>query len=226
MKKVKDIRDIFIKKLQNEEFITDKSGVQLVEIIAAQFITDEDFIFGTPNDEWHNRELTWYISQSLNVNDIPPPIPTIWKKIADENGFINSNYGWAVFSKENGNQFNMAFNALAKNPYTRQSIMIYNRPSMHTDWNENGKEDFMCMQNTQHFIRNNKLITVVNIRSSDLIFGYKGDLFWVKYVVQKLYEQLVFKYPNLEIGDIVWNAGSAHIYARHFHLIEKYNNVL
>jgi thymidylate synthase len=222
MNTVQDIRRILKEKLQNHEFVTDKSGVQTIEILTAQFLADEPFIFGTPNDEWHNRELTWYLSQSLNVNDIPPPIPKIWQKIADEDGLINSNYGWCVFSQENGRQFNNAYNALARNPYTRQAIMIYNRPSMHMDWNRNGREDFMCIQNTHHFIRNNSLISIVSARSTDLIFGYKGDYFWINYVHNKLYEQLIYNYPNLQLGDIIWQAGSAHVYSRHFKLVEKH----
>jgi len=219
--KVQDIRQTFIDLFRNKETVIDRTGAQVVEIVNASFIANEDTIFGTANDDWNERELEWYLSRSRNVNDIPPPIPKIWLSVADENGFINSNYGWCIFSFENGNQFNRCYNALAKNPDTRQAIMIYNRPSMHNDAVENGRQDFMCCMNVQYFIRNNELISIVNFRSNDAVFGYKGDLFWNKYVTDRLYNQLLINYPLLQKGPIIWNAASLHVYSRHFHLIEK-----
>ena len=218
---VKDIRKMFV-NLKNEEngIVADKSGSKTIEIINASFIADEPYIFGTVNEEWHQRELDWYISQSLNVNDIPPPIPKIWQQIADKDGFINSNYGWAIFSNENGRQFNNVFNVLRKNPDTRQAIMIYNRPSMHDDASYNGRQDFMCCQNTQHFIRDNTLISIANFRSSDAIFGYKGDVFWLNYVHHHLWSLLTIDTPSLVKGPVIWNAMSLHIYERHFKLIK------
>lgn len=216
-----NIRNLFVDLFQRGQFVIDKSGVKTVELINASFIADEDFIFGTPSSDWHERELQWYLSQSRNVNDIPPPIPRIWEQIADHSGFINSNYGWCIFSYDNGNQFNECFNALNKNPDTRQAIMIYNRPSMHEDSKEFGRTDFMCCQNVQYFIRDNQLIAIANWRSSDAVFGYKGDLFWNRYVLDKLHSQLLIKYPTLQKGPIIWNAASLHVYQRHFRLIEK-----
>ena len=219
---VHDIRQHFANLFKRKKFIDDRTGAQTVELLNASFIADEPSIFGQPNDAWHHRELDWYISQSLNVNDIPPPIPKIWHQIADPDGFINSNYGWCIFSYENGNQFNQAFNALVKNRDTRQAIMIYNRPSMHEDAVLNGRQDFLCCQNSQHFIRNNVLSSHFQFRSSDAVFGYKGDLFWADYVHYHLHNQLQVTYPLLEKGPIIWNAMSLHVYSRHFHLIESF----
>lgn len=218
---VKWIRSLFSQLYLREEFVTDKTGSKVVELVNASFIADEDSIFGSPSSEWHNRELEWYLSQSLSVYDIPEPIPKIWKSVADKDGFINSNYGWCIFSEENGYQFDNVVKTLKSKPDSRQAIMIYNRPTMHSEWNHNGRSDFMCCQNTHHFIRDNQLISFVNFRSSDAIFGYKGDKFWMDYVANKLHQELLVTYPDLQLGPLVWNAGSIHIYERHFHLIEK-----
>jgi thymidylate synthase len=219
---VHNIRELFVNLFRNNKLIEDRTGSQTVEIINANFIADEESIFGQPNDAWHSRELEWYLSQSLNVNDIPPPIPKIWQQIADEDGIINSNYGWCIFSSANGDQFIHALSALANNSFTRQAIMIYNRPSMQWEATANGRQDYMCCQNSQHFIRNNTLSSHFNYRSSDAVFGYKGDLFWANYVHNLLFDKLVVSYPDLEKGPIIWNAMSLHVYSRHFHLIEKY----
>ena len=64
------IRQQFVRKLQTGEFVIDKTGCKMIEIIGASFIADEPAIFGTVNEDYVRRELNWYESQSLNVYDI------------------------------------------------------------------------------------------------------------------------------------------------------------
>jgi len=85
--KVQDIRQTFIDLFRNKKTVIDRTGAQVVEIVNASFIANEDTIFGTANDDWNERELEWYLSRSRNVNDIPPPIPKIWQSVADENNY-------------------------------------------------------------------------------------------------------------------------------------------
>lgn len=220
MNNVEDIRQDFRDKLATEDFVIDKTGVKMIEIINANFNADEDIIFGTHSPDWYDRELQWFLSQSLNVNDIPPPIPKIWQQVATEEGFVNSNYGWCVYSDENFWQYTSCLQTLEKHQDSRRAIMIYNRPSMQLDYSHGGRSDFMCMQNTQHFIRDNKLSTHVNMRSNDAIHGFKGDYFWVNYVHSMLHNDLLKTYPDLELGEIIWNAMSLHCYQYHWHLIK------
>jgi len=114
------------------------------EIISACFIADEPSIFGEVNNGWNVKELAWYMSQSLNINSIPPPIPAVWKQVASPTGLINSNYGWCIFSSENGHQFHKAIDSLIANKNSRQAVMIYIRPSMHEDAIKDGMQDFIC----------------------------------------------------------------------------------
>ena len=100
-----DIQSEFDDRLFCGDFVTDKGGDKVIEILNASFIADEAAIFGTVNEDYVKRELEWYRSLSLNVNDIPGGAPAIWQQVADANGFINSNYGWCIYSAENGNQF-------------------------------------------------------------------------------------------------------------------------
>ena len=83
----------------------DKQQSKTIEIQNAHFIVDKPWIVREPNLEYFFRELQWYLNGSLNVNDIPEGAPKMWKTCADKNGFINSNYGWCIFSEENGNQY-------------------------------------------------------------------------------------------------------------------------
>ena len=144
MLRVKDIRDMFKQAYRAKEFTVDRTGVKTIEVIGATFLADEDHIIREPNREYIERELLWYKSMSRNVHDIPGNVPAIWKAVADRDGMINSNYGWCIWSEDNGSQYQNVLDELRRNPDTRRASMIYNRPSMHTDFNRDGMNDFMC----------------------------------------------------------------------------------
>jgi thymidylate synthase len=217
---VDDMKQMFFDLLAKGKFVKDKSGIKMLEIINANFIADKSILFGTPALDWYEREKQWYLSQSLNVNDIPPPIPKIWQAVATPSGEINSNYGWAVFSEENYSQYDNCKKSLEQQADTRQGVMIYNRPSMQYDSKKDGRSDFMCCMFNQFFIRDEQLSMNVNFRSNDSIFGYKGDYAWMDYVHTKLHSDLILTYPNLQKGPIIWNAMSFHIYENHFDLVK------
>lgn len=216
MYSVSNIRRMLAENLKNEVFVTDKTGVKTVEILNASFVANEPAIFGTVNEEYVARELEWYRSMSLNVNDIPGGPPAIWKMVATPEGLINSNYGWCIYTKANGQQYLNVVNQLKANPDSRRATMIYNRPSMHEDYNKNGMSDFMCTNTVQYLVRDGKVNALVYMRSNDAVFGYKNDFAWQKYVLESVCEDL-----DLPIGDIYWNVASLHVYERHFNLIEN-----
>ena len=215
---VADIRDMIKGKLYKKEYIIDKTGAKTVELIGTAFFADEETIFGVVNKDYAEAEIAWYNSQSLNINDMPCKVPAIWKAISDSDDMINSNYGWCIFSKENGSQYDNTLLELQKSPDSRRAIMIYTRPSMWTDYNKKGMNDFMCTNTVQYLIRDNKVHAIVNQRSMDVLFGYKNDRYWANYVLNKLASDL-----DLPAGDIIWQTGSLHVYERHFNLI-SYND--
>jgi len=212
---VSDIRNTLYRKLITKEYVTDKTGVKTLEIMNASFIADQPSIIGKVNEDYVQRELAWYKSQSLNVNDIPGETPAIWKAVATKDGYINSNYGWCIWSDENHNQYTNVLDELKKNPDSRRANMIYTRPTMHSDYNRNGMSDFMCTNNVQYLIRNGELNALVYMRSNDAVFGYKNDWAWQKHVLDSLCNEL-----NIPAGQIYWNVSSLHIYERHFDLLK------
>ena len=222
--KTSDIKDIFKEKLKNEDYRIIYKGTprecKTLEIQGAHFEADKDWILRTPNYSYAERELEWYDSQSLNINDIPGEIPTIWKSCATKDGIINSNYGWVIYSPQNFLQYENCLNSLLKDESTRQAVMIYNRPSMQYEANFDGMHDFMCTFSTQVFINNDKLDYIVNMRSNDAVFGYDNDVMWHRTVQNRMCKDLTEKL-NREIhpGKIIWNAGSLHVYERHFKFV-------
>jgi thymidylate synthase len=211
---VNDIRNIFKYLLSNEEFVIDKTGVKMLEIVNASFIANDPCIFGKLNEEYIKRELYWYQSMSLNVNDIPNKVPEIWKQVSDKDGYINSNYGWCIWHEDNYKQYERVLNELKTNKFSRRAVMIYTRPTMWIDYNKNGMSDFMCTNAVQYMIRNDRLEAVVQMRSNDVVYGYKNDYAWQKYIQTKLANDL-----NVQTGNIHWNVGSLHVYERHFDLV-------
>lgn len=215
MMTLNQIRLFFKQHLKDGVFVNDKSGVKMLEIMNASFIADEPTIFGTIDKNYIQRELEWYESMSLNVNDIPGGPPAIWRQVADPSGYINSNYGWCIWSKENSSQYNNVVKELKKNPESRRATMIYTRPNMWNDYNVFGRSDFMCTNTVQYMIRENRLHALVYMRSNDVVFGYKNDYAWQKYVLGLMCESLGY-----EPGHIYWNVASLHVYERHFDLVK------
>ena len=216
MLRVKDIRTMFKDAYRAQQFTTDRTGVKTIEIIGATFLADEDYILREPNYDYIARELEWYESTSRNVNDIPGVVPAIWQSIATKDGMINSNYGWCVWSDENFNQYENVLKELRANPDSRRATMIYNRPSMHQDYNRDGMNDFMCTFANSFFIRDNKLISHFIMRSTDAVFGFNNDVAWAMHVQKKLARDL-----EVLPGDLIWTSANIHVYERHFSALEK-----
>ena len=225
MYNTEDIKKLLVEKYKNQDFRITKSGVKTVELQNVQFIADKDYILREPNYDYIKREIEWYESQSLNVYDIPGETPTIWKSCADVNGEINSNYGWMIWSKENGSQYNNCIWNLVNDPATRNAVMIYNRPSMHVDATSNHKHDFCCTYAVQCFLNPTNdgysLKYIVYQRSQDAIFGYNNDINWHLYVYKLMQKELSEKL-NCPIKSelIECNDGSLHVYERHFKFLE------
>jgi len=222
---VHDIRSEFADMLERGEFVTDKGGQRTIEIINASFIADEKSIFGVINEDYVKRELEWYRSLSLCVNDIPGGAPAIWKQVADKYGRINSNYGWCIYSADNHHQFVKVVDELVKSPLSRRATMIYIRPTMHEDYCRDGMSDFMCTYSTQYYIRNGLLHASVFMRSNDAVYGYKNDYAWQHYVHKEVLQAVNGKSNTVYgLGDMHWNAGSLHVYERHFDIVNEWKS--
>jgi len=222
--KTKDIKNLFKSKLLNEKFVIDRTGQKTIEIFGASFLADKPSIFGKPNEEYIKKELRWYKSQITNVNAIGDKVPEAWKYAANDYGEINSNYGQIIFSDKYYHQYGRVLDELLENPDGRRASMIYNRPSIWEEYNENGKNDFICTNSVTYYIRNDKLHCVVQMRSNDVVFGYKNDYAWQLSILEELaedYNQCKSEITEpISCGDIIWQVQNLHVYERHFHLVK------
>ena len=102
--------------------------------------------------------------------------------------------------------------------------MIYNRPSIWEEYNENGKSDFICTNAVTYYIRNDKLHCVVQMRSNDVVFGYKNDYAWQLFVLEDMVKDYndckSQNYEEIKAGNIMWQVQNLHVYERHFDLVK------
>jgi thymidylate synthase len=168
---VDSIRYSLATMYEHKHFIEDKSGCKTLEIIGASFPADEDSVLGTPNKDYIKRELEWYESQSLFVQDIPGDTPKIWKECASNLGVINSNYGYLIFSEDNVSQYQNVLQELGENPNSRRAIMIYTRPHIWLDYYVDGMSDLAWQKYVQE-----KLIDDLETDTGTR-YG-KGEILW------------------------------------------------
>jgi thymidylate synthase len=215
------IREHFKQELAEENFVIDRNGSKTIELLGASFHASEPAIFGTPNQEYIDAELSWYESQSTNINDIygtdfdSKNPPAAWKMTANEHGEINSNYGHLIFNEKYHAQYDKVLIELTSNPDSRRASMIYQRPSIWVEYNDQGKNDFICTNAVTYYIRDGALHCVVQMRSNDVIFGYRNDYAWQEYVLCSLADDL-----GVNDGEIHWQVQNLHVYERHFDLVK------
>ena len=223
---VTDIRKYFIGELNDEAFTIDKTGQKTIELIGANFIADEPVIFGKVNQTYVDAEITWYENQSTNIHDIygrgnQQPPPHAWQYAANEHGEINSNYGYLIYHPRFYQQYDQVLDELLNNPDSRRGTMIYTRPSIWKEYNDNDKNDFICTNAVSYYIRDNRLDCVVQMRSNDVVFGYKNDYAWQEFVLKRLASDISFsRGEEIEPGYITWQVQNLHVYERHFALVK------
>ena len=216
---VSDIRNTLQTMYDKEQFITDKTGCKTIQILGASFIADEPTIFGKVNQEYIDAEINWYKLGSTNIHDIDyDPTPTAWKYTADKNGEINSNYGRLINSPLYFNQYNNALEELQRNSNSSRATMVYTRPSILEEYQDNGKNDFICTNAVSFYINSlsSQVDCVVQMRSNDAVYGYKNDYAWHQYVLDRLSNDLGY-----DSGLIYWQVQNLHIYERHFKYLER-----
>ena len=226
-------------KIINKEFVNTGANASqtvgqetYVELIARKVQLDPyapyiyiDKNFQTPK-KYVEAELDWYKSMDLSIigHEGIESNPT-WQSCCtkDEKKEINSNYGWCVFSEENGSQYDNCLEVLKKDKTTRNAIIMYNRPEIYKDYKRDGMHDMICTFMSHFFIRNNKLYMIHNMRSNDIRYGFIcSDLAWNCFVYQNMYEDLKSTYPDLEVGTIIWTSDSMHLYSRHFEDLKNF----
>ena len=159
-----------------------------------------------------DAEWQWYLSGDNNISklgELYGKVPEIWKRMADKEGFVNSNYGWQW---ERNDQLENVIDLLKNNSKTRQAaISIYDRKEGYMYDN-----DTPCTYAVQFTIIGQKLNMCVTMRSNDLWYGFCND----QYCFSKL-QLLVADKLELLVGNYYHFAHNLHLYDN---IIEKIND--
>ena len=159
--------------------------------------------------DYAEAEWQWYLSGDNHIKtlgDIYGKVPEIWKRMADDRGYVNSNYGWQW---KRQNQIDYVINLLKENPKTRRAaISIYDAKEHHEY-----KHDTPCTYAIQFTIVEQKLNMCVTMRSNDLWYGFCND----QYCFSKL-QELIATETGLLIGSYYHFAHNLHLYDN---IIEK-----
>ena len=155
------------------------------------------------SEKYAESEWLWYMSGDRSVERlgaIHGKIPPIWLRMADENGNVNSNYGWQW---KRNNQLYKVIAMLENNPNTRQAtISIYDGKEI-----ENYSKDTPCTYAVQFTVLDNKLCMSVLMRSNDLWYGFCND----QYQFASL-QQMVADSLSIETGWYYHYAHNMHLY--------------
>tara|TARA_R100000544_G_scaffold20326_1_gene9884 strand:- start:1554 stop:2201 length:648 start_codon:yes stop_codon:yes gene_type:complete len=157
------------------------------------------------NLKYAEAEWQWYLSGDRNISklgEIYGKIPPIWKRMADEDGNVNSNYGWQW---QRNHQLDNIIAMLKSNPETRQAaISIYDAKEINDGYYQN---DTPCTYAVQFTILNNKLNMSVVMRSNDLWYGFCND----QYCFSELQRYVAMRIDK-EVGEYYHFAHNLHLY--------------
>ena len=153
--------------------------------------------------DYAEAEWQWYLSGNRNISKLGKlygKTPEIWKRMADDKGNVNSNYGWQW---QRNAQLDMVIETLKQKPETRQAaISIYDGKEI-TDY----AHDTPCTYAVQFTIVHGRLDMCVTMRSNDLWYGFCND----QYCFSML-QGLVAHELNVEPGVYYHFAHNMHLY--------------
>lgn len=220
MKNINTIYKDLLSEVWNEGLETSPRGKKILELIGKKIILDpDDCIITLENFEtnlhYATIESAWYES-GMNSIDFHPLITKIWSKYSDDGKTVNSAYGYYIFNAEHFYKENLQIKSqwswvkekLKQDPESRQAVININNISHKKNINT---KDFPCTIALQFFIRNNQLDMIVMMRSNDLFYGFRNDIYCFSQLQKQMAEEL-----NVELGQYIHFASSLHLYEGQF----------
>ena len=155
------------------------------------------------SEEYAEAEWQWYLSGDPKVStlgDIYGKVPEIWKRMADPDGKVNSNYG---YQWDRNGQLDRIIQMLQDNTDNRQcAISIYDGKEI-----DDYSYDTPCTYAVQFTILHGRLDICVVMRSNDLWYGFCND----QYCFSKLQEMISLEL-KIEPGTYYHFAHNMHLY--------------
>lgn len=159
-------------------------------------------------------ELLWiWQKKSNNINDLNS---RIWDAWADEQGSIGKAYGYQLAVKHEYkegmmDQVDRVIYDLKNNPYSRRIMTnIYNFTDLHE------MALYPCAYSMTFNVTGDKLNAILNQRSQDVLVANNWNV--VQYA---LLVMMMAQISGFKPGELVHVIADAHIYDRHFDIVEE-----
>lgn len=132
---------------------------------------------------------------------------SIMKNFSDDGQILSGAYGPRLFT-----QWDYILSNLRK-PDSRQAVATIWTPS------PKDSKDIPCTISVQWLVREGKIHTTVNMRSSDIWLGLPYDFFNFSQLTNSLASNM-----DVEVGSVTFNLGSSHLYSRDYKLAKEIIN--
>ena len=161
-------------------------------------------------------EMLWFLKGGTNTKYLLDNNVHIWDAWADEEGNLGPIYGkqWVRWAGKNGeeiNQIQRVIDSIKKNPDSRRHIV--------NAWNVSDLDDMAlppCHMFYQFWVGNGRLSCNLYVRSNDLFLGAPFNI--AEYA---LLTHMVAQQCDLEVGELVYTIGDAHVYLNHLDQIDE-----
>lgn len=208
-----DIRD-------NYDSIVSPRGMEVREQIAAQYTVPMmsyiDNANRNVNYDFMFAEAAWICSGSNRLSDLTETMKS-YANYSDDGIVLSGAYGPKVID-----QMRYVVDTLEDDSDSRQAFINI--------WRENPRKskDIPCTTSMQFLVRDHKINMISNMRSHDIVLGSTYDVFSFSSVANSIRLLLKQRGINYDLGDLTVNAGSMHLYERHYNEIDKWvksNNI-
>jgi len=159
------------------------------------------------NLKYARKELDWYLSGTNRI-DFDPLIEKIWKKYSNDGETVQSAYGHEMFRHQPtpgvGSQWEWVKNELKKDRDSRRAVI-----NLNLSWHKSElcSKDFPCTMYLAFAIREGCLKLSVSMRSSDVYFGLRNDVYCFTELQKKMAAEL-----GVSVGTYYHHSVSIHLY--------------
>lgn len=213
------IKEVF----NNPSYLSAPRGQRIKEKLGVSFTIENPrdripYVAGRKfSISYMTAELLWYLSGNCSTEWISK-YSAFWKDISDDGSTANSAYGARLFrhhpkiAQGRFSQWSYILSELRRDPDSRRAVLHLRVPDDSID----ARLDVPCTLSLQFFIRDKKLHMIVNMRSSDLVFGIAYDI-----PAFTLFQEILAGQLKVGLGSYTHMSNSLHIYERHFKMVEN-----
>lgn len=200
--------------MNHYEHVASPRGMEVREIINGHYTVPMpaflDLVERDVRVPFMFAEAAWIISGSNRLEDLTRYM-RVYVNYSDDGNFLRGAYGPKVID-----QLPYVVDTLTNDNDSRQAVM--------TIWRERPgpSKDIPCTVAMQFLVRDDVLHMVTTMRSNDVIMGFTYDVFTFSMVANAVRLLLKERGLDLVLGDLHVNAGSLHIYDRHYSEADKW----